>query len=337
MHQTNFTPRVFSGIQPSGGLTLGNYLGALKRFVTMQDQGTHETIFCMVDLHAITVWQDPDTLRRNTRELCAGFIASGVDPEKSILFNQSAVPEHAQLAWIFNCVARMGWLNRMTQFKEKAGKNRENASLGLYAYPSLMAADILVYKATHVPVGEDQKQHLELARDLATRFNHYHGDIFTIPAPNIPKQGARIMSLQDPNKKMSKSDDNENSLIRMLDPPEVIAKKLKRSVTDSENTIAYNPEQQPGVANLLTLLAIASDQSIDQCLAQLSGQGYGALKAQTADAIVTMLAPIQSRYQGIRDDEQALHSILQDGAAKAQVRAAKTLKKAQEALGLITL
>ncbi len=220
---TEFTPRVFSGIQPSGGLTLGNYLGAIKRFVDMQ-AADFETIYCMVDLHAITVWQDPAELRRNTRELCAGFIASGIDPEQSILFNQSQVPEHTQLSWIFNTVARMGWLNRMTQFKDKAGKNRENSSVGLFAYPALMAADILIYHATHVPVGEDQKQHLELTRDIAAKFNHDYGvDFFPITEPVIEGAATRVMSLRDGSKKMSKSDASDMSRINMTDDADAIA------------------------------------------------------------------------------------------------------------------
>jgi tryptophanyl-tRNA synthetase len=226
----SFTPRVFSGIQPSGGLTLGNYLGAIKRFVEMQDAGSHETVYCMVDLHAITATLlDPDTLRNNTRELCAGFIAAGIDPEKSILINQSQVPEHAQLAWIFNCIARMGWMGRMTQWKDKAGKNAEAASLGLLAYPALMAADILIYHATHVPVGEDQKQHLELTRDIATKFNHDYGvDFFPITEPVIEGVATRVMNLQDGTKKMSKSDPSDKTRINMTDDADTIAKKIRK-------------------------------------------------------------------------------------------------------------
>ena len=230
-----FTPRVFSGIQPSGGLTLGNYLGAMKRFVDMQDAGTHETVYCMVDMHAITVWQDPADLARNTRELCAGFIASGIDPERSILFNQSQVPEHAQLGWIFNCVARMGWMSRMTQWKDRAGKNQQNASLGLFAYPALMAADILVYHATHVPVGEDQKQHLELTRDIAIKFNNDFGvDFFPVTEPVIEGAATRVMSLRDSSKKMSKSDPSDASRINLTDDADAIAKKIRKAKTDPE-------------------------------------------------------------------------------------------------------
>ena len=226
---------MFSGIQPSGGLTLGNYLGAIKRFVEMQDAGTHQTIYCMVDLHAITVWQDPAALARNTRELAAGFIAAGIDPARSILINQSQVPEHAQLGWVFSCVARMGWMKRMTQFKDKAGKNAENASLGLFGYPALMAADILIYHATHVPVGEDQKQHLELTRDIAAKFNHDYGvDFFPLTEPVIEGAATRVMSLRDGSKKMSKSDPSDMSRINLTDDADAIAQKIRKAKTDPE-------------------------------------------------------------------------------------------------------
>ena len=234
MTEVVHTPRVFSGIQPSGGLTLGNYLGAIKRFVDMQESGI-ETLYCMVDLHAITVWQDPADLRHNTRELAAGYIAAGLDPAKSILFNQSQVSAHAELGWIFNCVARMGWMKRMTQFKDKAGKNAENASLGLFGYPALMAADILIYHSTHVPVGEDQKQHLELTRDVATKFNHDFGvDFFPITEPVIEGAATRVMSLRDGSKKMSKSDPSDASRINMTDDAETIAKKIRKAKTDPD-------------------------------------------------------------------------------------------------------
>lgn len=234
MTDTSFTPRVFSGIQPSGDLHLGNYLGALKRFADAQDKGV-QSIYCMVDLHAITVWQDPADLKRSTRELCAGFIASGIDPDKSILINQSQVPEHAQLAWVFNCVARMGWMGRMTQWKDKAGKNAEAASLGLFAYPALMAADILIYHATHVPVGEDQKQHLELTRDIAAKFNHDYGvDFFPLTEPVIEGAATRVMSLRDGSKKMSKSDPSDASRINLTDDADTIAKKIRKAKTDAD-------------------------------------------------------------------------------------------------------
>ncbi len=328
-------PVLFSGIQPSGQLMIGNYIGAIKPWLAMQDD--HDCLFCLVDLHAITVRQDPEQFRTQVLDALALYLACGLDADKSVLFLQSHVPQHCELAWILNCFAQIGQLNRMTQFKDKSQKHADNINAGLFTYPILMAADILLYQTQKVPVGHDQKQHLELARDLAIRFNHYHGNIFSIPEPNIPEHGARIMSLQDPSKKMSKSDDNENSVIRLLDMPDIIVKKLKRSVTDSENNIIYDPKNQPGVANLLTLLALASDQSIAECESQLAGKGYGALKTQTAEAIVAMLAPLQSSYQAIREDELALLSILQRGAEQASQRARHTLQKAQQALGMITL
>ncbi|MFT7254067.1 MAG: tryptophanyl-tRNA synthetase, partial [Paracoccaceae bacterium] len=281
MAETKFTPRVFSGIQPSGGLTLGNYLGAIKRFVDMQDAGGFETVYCMVDLHAITTWQDPADLTRNTRELCAGFIASGIDPEKSILINQSQVPEHAQLGWVFNCVARMGWMKRMTQFKDKAGKNAENASLGLFGYPALMAADILIYHATHVPVGEDQKQHLELTRDIATKFNHDFGvDFFPIPEPVITGAATRIMSLRDGSKKMSKSDPSDMSRINMTDGADDIAKKIRKAKTDPEplpETLA-ELSGRPDARNLINIFAALQEVEPQVALDQVTGLQFGAFK-----------------------------------------------------------
>ena len=266
--QSQFTKRVFSGVQPSGGLTLGNYLGAVKRFVEMQNSD-FETMYCMVDLHAITVWQDPDVLRFRTREIAAFFIASGLDPQKSILFNQSAVPEHAQLGWVFNCVARMGWMQRMTQFKDKAGKNAQNASLGLFGYPALMAADILIYHATHVPVGDDQKQHLELTRDIATKFNHDFGvDFFPITEPVIGGPAARVMSLRDGSKKMSKSDPSDLSRINMGDDADTIAKKLRKAKTDPDAlpSEAAGLEDRPEARNLVGIYAALGDEKVEQVL-----------------------------------------------------------------------
>ena len=274
----SFTPRVFSGIQPSGGLTLGNYLGAIKRFVDMQDDGRFETVYCMVDLHAITVWQDPQDLRRNTRELCAGFIAAGIDPTKSILFNQSQVPEHAQLAWVFNCVARMGWMMRMTQWKDKAGKNTENASLGLFGYPALMAADILIYHATHVPVGEDQKQHLELTRDIATKFNNDFGvNFFPITKPVIEGAATRVMSLRDGTKKMSKSDPSDMSRLNMTDNTDALAKKIKKAKTDAD-PLPDNLEGltgRPEARNLVNIYAALNDTTPQQVIDEFAVQQFG--------------------------------------------------------------
>lgn len=333
-----FTPRVFSGIQPSGGLTLGNYLGALKRFVEMQDTGGYQTIYCMVDLHAITVWQDPGDLRRATRELCAGFIASGIDPEKSILFNQSQVPEHAQLAWIFNCVARMGWMKRMTQFKDKAGKNAENASLGLFGYPALMAADILIYHATHVPVGEDQKQHLELTRDIAAKFNHDYGvDFFPLTEPVIEGAATRVMSLRDGSRKMSKSDPSDMSRINMTDDADTIAAKIRKARTDPEPL----PETAEGLAdraearNLVNIYAALSDQSVDAVMAEMGGKPFSEFKPALADCAVEKLAPISAEMARLMDDTTEIDAILSRGAERAREIAQPILAQTYDIVGLV--
>ncbi|WP_306112964.1 MULTISPECIES: tryptophan--tRNA ligase [unclassified Roseovarius] len=337
MTEVAFTPRVFSGIQPSGGLTLGNYLGALKRFAKAQDQGI-ETIYCMVDLHAITVWQDPEKLRHATRELCAGFIASGLDPEKSILFNQSQVAEHAQLAWIFNCVARMGWMKRMTQFKDKAGKNAENASLGLFGYPALMAADILVYHATHVPVGEDQKQHLELTRDIATKFNHDYGvDFFPITEPVIEGAATRVMSLRDGSKKMSKSDPSDMSRINLTDDADTIAKKIRKAKTDPEPlpSDADGLADRPEARNLINIYAALSDQSVDQVMAELGGKAFSEFKPVLADLAVAQMAPISAEMSRLMQDPSEIDRILANGADRARAIAAPILKKTYEIIGMV--
>ncbi|WP_299846928.1 tryptophan--tRNA ligase [uncultured Roseovarius sp.] len=337
MTEAEFTSRVFSGIQPSGGLTLGNYLGALKRFAQAQDQGI-ETIYCMVDLHAITVWQDPVKLRHATRELCAGFIASGVDPEKSILFNQSQVSEHAQLAWIFNCVARMGWMKRMTQFKDKAGKNAENASLGLFGYPALMAADILVYHATHVPVGEDQKQHLELTRDIAAKFNHdYSVDFFPITEPVIEGAATRVMSLRDGSKKMSKSDPSDMSRINLTDDADTIAKKIRKAKTDPEPlpSEVAGLEDRPEARNLINIYAALSDKSVDQVMADVGGKAFSEFKPMLADLAVAQMAPISDEMSRLMQDEAEIDRILTVGADRARAIAAPILKKTYEIVGLV--
>jgi tryptophanyl-tRNA synthetase len=338
MAETKFTPRVFSGIQPSGGLTLGNYLGAIKRFVDMQDAGGFETVYCMVDLHAITTWQDPADLTRNTRELCAGFIASGIDPEKSILINQSQVPEHAQLGWVFNCVARMGWMKRMTQFKDKAGKNAENASLGLFGYPALMAADILVYHATHVPVGEDQKQHLELTRDIATKFNHDFGvDFFPIPEPVITGAATRIMSLRDGSKKMSKSDPSDMSRINMTDGANDIAKKIRKAKTDPEplpETLA-ELSGRPDARNLINIFAALQEVEPQVALDQVTGLQFGAFKPILADLAVEKLAPISSEMARLMQDTAEIDRILARGAERAREITVPILDKTYEILGMI--
>lgn len=330
-------PRVFSGIQPSGGLTLGNYLGAMKRFVEMQGSD-FETIYCMVDLHAITVWQDPDKLRHATRELCAGFIAAGLDPKQSILFNQSQVPEHTQLAWIFNCVARMGWMQRMTQFKDKAGKNAQNASLGLFAYPALMAADILAYHATHVPVGEDQKQHLELTRDIAIKFNNDFGvEFFPITEPVIEGAATRVMSLRDGSKKMSKSDPSDMSRINLTDDADTISKKIRKAKTDPEPlpSDADGLQDRPEARNLVNIYAALSDQSLEKVMLDVGGMQFGTFKPMLADLAVARLAPISTEMARLMQDTAEIDRILKDGADRARAIATPILQKTYEIVGMV--
>ena len=334
---TSFTPRVFSGIQPSGGLTLGNYLGAIKRFVDMQQSGV-ETLYCMVDLHAITVWQDPQTLRHNTHELAAGYIAAGLDPAKSILFNQSRVPEHAQLGWVFNCVARMGWMKRMTQFKDKAGKNAENASLGLFGYPALMAADILAYHATHVPVGEDQKQHLELTRDIAAKFNHDYGvDFFPITEPVIEGVATRVMSLRDGSKKMSKSDPSDMSRINMTDNAETIAKKIRKAKTDPDGlpSEVAGLEGRPEARNLVSIYAALADSSVEAVLGHAGGKQFSEFKPMLVDIAVEKLAPISTEMAQLMQDPAAIDQVLKDGAGRAREIAAPILTKTYDIVGML--
>ena len=334
------TRRVFSGVQPSGNLHLGNYLGAVKRFVEMQEED-FETIYCMVDLHAVTVWQDPKELRHAIRELAAAFMACGLDPKKSILFNQSQVPAHAQLAWIFNCVARVGWMDRMTQFKDKGGKDRERVSLGLYCYPSLMAADILVYHATHVPVGEDQKQHLELARDIAQKFNNDFASedapVFTLPDPISPPKAARIMNLRDGTKKMSKSDPSEMSRIELADSPDDVMKKIKKAKTDPEPLPSEEKglEGRPEALNLVTIYAALTDASVEDVLKDFGGEGFGKFKPALGELLVETLRPISERFTALLDDREALDAILARGASQARDIGRPTLEAAYTALGLI--
>lgn len=332
-----FAPRIFSGIQPSGGLTLGNYLGALKRFVEKQDEGI-ETVYCLVDLHAITVWQDPVKLRHATREAAAGFIAAGIDPARSILFNQSQVGAHAELGWIFNCVARLGWMNRMTQFKDKAGKNSENASLGLYAYPSLMAADILLYHATMVPVGEDQKQHVELTRDIAAKFNHdYKVDFFPLPEPVIEGAATRVMSLRDGTKKMSKSDPSDQSRINLTDDADAIAQKIRKARTDPaplpDNIDGL--KDRPEAKNLVNIYAALAGESPDAVVAQFAGQGFGAFKPALADLAVAKLAPISLEMQRLMADPAEIDRILGQGARRADAIAQPILDRTLDLIGMI--
>ncbi len=337
MTEVVHTPRVFSGIQPSGGLTLGNYLGAIKRFVSMQDSGV-ETIYCMVDLHAISVWQDPAKLRHATRELCAGFIAAGLDPTKSILFNQSQVSAHAELGWVFSCVARMGWLNRMTQFKDKAGKNRENVSVGLFSYPTLMAADILVYHATHVPVGEDQKQHIELTRDIAAKFNHDYGvDFFPITEPVIEGEATRVMSLRDGSKKMSKSDPSDNSRINMTDDADKIAQKIRKAKTDTDGlpSEAKGLEGRSEATNLVNIYAALADMSVDQVLADVGGKQFSEFKPMLSELAVTKLSPISAEMARLMETPDEIDAILRNGADKARAIADPILAKTLEIVGMV--
>ncbi len=337
MPEPKFTPRVFSGIQPSGNLTLGNYLGALRRFVEMQEAGA-PALYCMVDLHAITVWQDPARLRRNTRELAAAFIACGLDPARSILFNQSQVPAHAELTWIFNCVARLGWLNRMTQFKDKAGRNAEAASIGLYAYPALMAADILAYHATHVPVGEDQKQHVELTRDIAAKFNHDYGvDFFPLPEPVIEGAATRVMSLRDGARKMSKSDPSDFSRINLTDDAGTIAAKIRRARTDPAPLPETLDElaERPEARNLLNIYAALADMSPQAALTRFAGQPFASFKPALAELAVAHLAPVSARMTELMSDPAEIDRILGEGADRAAAIADPVLARTRDIVGLI--
>jgi tryptophanyl-tRNA synthetase len=326
--------RILSGIQPTGNLHLGNYLGAMKNWVAMQSD--YECLFCIVDLHAITVWPELGDVATSSREVAAGMIASGIDPDQSALFIQSHVPAHAQLAWIFNCVARLGWLNRMTQFKDKAGKNREKASSGLMVYPNLMAADILVYKASHVPTGEDQKQHLELARDIAQKFNVDTGkDVFPLPEPVIQGPGTRVMSLRDGQKKMSKSDASDMTRINLTDTADVIADKIKRAKTDPEllPDSAEGLTDRPEALNLVSIYAALNDSSVDQVVAEFAGQGFGAFKPKLADLAVAKLGPIAARMNELMADPAELDRILKRGAETANAIAEPVLAEAYAAIG----
>ena len=336
--------RVLSGVQPTGNLHLGNYLGAIRNFVDLQK--THQCLYCVVDMHAITVWQDPAELGRNTREVAAAFIAAGVDPKNHIIFNQSQVPEHSELAWVLNCVSRIGWLNRMTQFKEKAGKQRENASVGLYIYPNLMAADILLYKATHVPVGDDQKQHLELARDIAQKFNHdFSGanetaggaGFFPLPEPIIQGPATRVMSLRDGLAKMSKSDPSDLSRISLSDSPDDIAKKIRKAKTDPDDLPMdlAGLEGRPEAANLLGIFAALSEQSIEQTINQFSGQQFSALKNALTEVAVERLSPITMEMQRLKANPDHVDAILQDGSLRAREIAYPIMQEVRERVGFL--
>lgn len=328
-------PIVFSGAQPSGELTIGNYMGALRQWVQMQDD--YHCVYCIVDLHAITVRQDPVALRKATLDTLALYLACGIDPQKSTIFVQSHVPEHTQLGWILNCYTYFGELSRMTQFKDKSARYEENINAGLFDYPVLMAADILLYQTNQVPVGEDQKQHLELSRDVAARFNAIYGDIFNVPEPFIPKSGARVMSLLEPTKKMSKSDDNRNNVIGLLEDPKSVVKKIKRAMTDGDEppVVRYDVKNKPGVSNLLDILAGVTGKSVSDLEKEFDGQMYGHLKGAVADAVSGMLSELQERYHRYRNDEAFLDQIMRDGAAKARARAQETLKKVYAAVGFV--
>ena len=328
--------RVFSGIQPSGIPTLGNYLGAIRNWVPMQNGDA--SLFCVVDQHAITVWQDPKELARQTREMAAALIACGLDPERCILFVQSHVPAHARLAWIFNCVARIGWLNRMTQFKDKAGKDREGASVGLYVYPNLMAADIHAYHATQVPVGDDQKQHLELANDIAQKFNHDYGvEFFPTIEPLIQGVAARVMSLRDGSKKMSKSDPSDQSRINLTDDADTVALKIRRAKTDPEPLPSETRglEARPEARNLVGILAAITDSTADAVLSEHGGKGFGAFKEVLAEALVAKLSPIQAEMKRLLDDPAAVDAALRQGAGKAAGIADPIVRRAEELVGFL--
>ncbi len=340
-----FKELVFSGVQPTGNLHLGNYLGAIKRFAELQDR--YDCIYCVVDLHAITVWQEPAELPHAIREVAAAFIACGIDPKKHVVFNQSQVAEHAELAWVFNCVARLGWLNRMTQFKEKAGKDRENASVGLYAYPTLMAADILVYRATHVPVGEDQKQHLELSRDGAQKFNNdfaqsiqqkgYGEALFPLPEPLITGEATRVMSLRDGTKKMSKSDASDYSRINLTDDADAIAQKIRRAKTDPEPL----PSDEKGLAarpeadNLVGIYAALADTNRAGVLARFGNAQFSTFKTALTDLAVAKLSPIASEMKRLLNDPVTIDAILADGAARAQQIARQTMNAVKDVVGFV--
>ncbi len=335
---TTHAPRVFSGMQPTGNLTLGNYLGALVNFVALQEREEFERLYCVVDMHAITTFQEPAALARATREVAAAYIASGLDPKRSTLFNQSRVSAHAELGWMFTCVARMGWMNRMTQFKEKAGKHRENASVGLFSYPILMAADILAYRATHVPVGEDQKQHLELTRDIAAKFNNDFGcpDFFPLPEPLIQPETARIMSLRDGTNKMSKSDPSDMSRINLTDEADLIAQKIRKAKTDPE-PLPSEPEglaERPEAQNLVGIFAALSGVSVADVLAEHGGQGFGAFKPALAELTVAKVAPIGEEMRRLMETPDEIDAILADGAERAAALARPVLREVYETLGL---
>lgn len=328
------TPKkvIFSGIQPSGQLTIGNYIGAIRHWGQMQDE--YNCLYCVVDMHAITVRQEPAMLRKCSLEVLALLMACGIDPQKSILYMQSHVPAHAELAWLLNCYAYMGELSRMTQFKDKSKNHEENVNVGLFAYPVLMAADILLYQADLVPVGADQKQHLELARDIAIRFNNTYSETFKVPEPYIPKVGARVMSLQDPEKKMSKSDPDINSYITLLETPEVIRKKIGRAVTDSGSEVLFR-DDKPGIQNLMSIYSAFTGKAFDAIETEFAGSGYGVFKNAVADCVIETLKPLQEKYQQLIGDKAYLNQVMLENAEKASYIAGKTLQKVKRKIGFI--
>ena len=323
--------RIFSGIQPSGDLTLGSYMGAIKNWVALQDE--YDCLFCIVDMHAITVRQVPADLRRRSLEQLAQYIACGLDPQKNIMFIQSHVPQHAELSWVLGCYTQFGELSRMTQFKDKSAKHADNITAGLFTYPVLMAADILLYQADAVPVGEDQKQHVELCRDIAGRFNYVYGDTFTLPEPFIPKMGARIMSLGDPTSKMSKSD--PDGCVFLMDRPEDIMRKFKRAVTDCETAVRYDPAAKPGISNLLTVYCTATGKTLEEAEQEFAGQGYGVFKPAVGEAVVELLRPIREEAERLLKDKAYLESVYKEGAERAQYLANKTLRKVYKKVGFV--
>lgn len=322
---------IFSGMQPSGVITLGNYLGALKNWTNLQDE--YNCLYCIVDMHAITVRQDPATLRKNARNLLMQYIAAGLDPEKNVIYYQSHVSAHAELAWILNCYTYMGELSRMTQFKEKSSKHGENINAGLFTYPALMAADILLFQTDLVPVGADQKQHLELARDIAMRFNGLYGETFKVPEPYIGKVGARVMSLQEPTSKMSKSDEDTNASIYLMDDPDAIMRKFKRAVTDSDACVRFDQETKPGISNLMSIYGAITGQTMEQIQSEFEGKGYGDFKMQVGEAVVEELRPLQARFKELSSDKTYIDSIIKKNAETANYLATKTLRKVQKKVG----
>ena len=331
MEQQVQKKRIFSGIQPTGNLTLGNYIGALRNFGLLQDE--YDCLYSIVDLHALTVRQNPTELRKACLRTMSIFLASGLDPEKNIIYFQSQVPAHAELGWLLDCYTYMGELSRMTQFKDKSAKHADNINCGLFAYPVLMAADILLYQADLVPIGADQKQHLELCRDVAERFNAVYGDVFTIPEGYFPKVGARVMSLQEPTRKMSKSDPEE-TYIAILDKPDIIRKKLRRAVTDCDNTVVFDPENKPGVANLMSIMSALSGRTMDEISADYNGQGYGKFKDAVADCVISVLEPIQNEYDRISADKAYLQQVMDSGRERASAIAHKTMLKVRKKMGI---